>query len=90
MPTLEIEGFRLTVNSRDERGHNPHVHVIKAGSKVLVTLDAALTPYRAVGIKRKIIARARELVGENFGQLIEWWIRIQWLSGFRRASKYRR
>jgi carbonic anhydrase/acetyltransferase-like protein (isoleucine patch superfamily) len=74
MPTLEIEGFRLTINARDERGHGAHVHVIKAGSKVLITLDAALAPYRVVGMKRRNIARARELVGENFGQLMEWWI----------------
>jgi hypothetical protein len=50
------------------------MHVIKAGSKVLITLDAALTPYRVVGMKRRNIARARELVGENFGQLMEWWV----------------
>jgi hypothetical protein len=61
MPTLEIEGFRLTINSRDERGHGAHAHV-------------RLAPYRVVGMKRRNIARARELVGENFGQLMEWWI----------------
>lgn len=59
MPTLEVEGFRLTINSRDERGHGAHVHVIKAGSKVLITLDSALTPFRVIG---------------NFGRLMEWWI----------------
>ena len=76
MPTLEVDGFRLTVNSRDERGHKPHVHVIKAGSKVLVTLDASLTPYRVKGMSRRDVARARELVGEHFGQLMEWWVRF--------------
>jgi hypothetical protein len=53
MPTLEVEGFRLTINSRDERGHGAHVHAIKAGAKVLIALDAGLTPYRSVGMKRK-------------------------------------
>jgi hypothetical protein len=71
MPTLEIEGFRLTINSRDERGHSAHVHVIKAGAKVLITLDADLTPYRIVGMQRRNVARARELVGENFGELMD-------------------
>jgi len=74
VPTLEIDGYRLTINSRDERGHKPHVHVIKAGSKVLICLDSALRPYRAVGMTRKEIARARELVGQNFGKLMKWWI----------------
>jgi hypothetical protein len=74
VPTLEIEGFRLTINSRDERGHGPHVHAIKAGAKVLITLDAALTPYRAAAMKRRDIVRARELVAENFSRLMEWWI----------------
>lgn len=74
MPTLEVEGFRLTINSRNERGHRPHVHVIKAGTKVLVTLNAALMPYRVAGMKRQDIVRARELVGKNFGQLMDWWI----------------
>ncbi len=74
MPTLEVEGFRLTVNTRDERGHKPHVHIIKAGTKVLVTLDYSLTPYRLTGMKRRDVARARELVAEHFGQLMEWWV----------------
>ena len=67
MPTLEVEGFRLTVNSRDERGDKPHVHVIKAGAKVRVTLDPTLTPYRVTGMSRRDIARARELVAEHSG-----------------------
>jgi len=52
------------------------VHVIKAGAKVLITLDPDLTPYRVVGMKRRDIVRARELVGGNFGQLMEWWIKF--------------
>ena len=72
MPTLEVEGFRLTVNSRDERGHKPHVHVIKAGTKVLVTLDTSLTPYRLSGMSRRDVVRARELVAEHFDQLMNW------------------
>ena len=74
MPTLEVDGFRLTVNSRDEVGHKPHVHVIKARAKVLITLDSLLMPYRLTGMKRQDVARARELVAEHFAQLMEWWI----------------
>lgn len=29
VPGLEVEGFRIAVNTRDERGHKPHVHAIK-------------------------------------------------------------
>lgn len=76
MPTLEVEGFHLTVNSRDERGHKPHVHVIKGGTKVLITLDAGLTPYRLKGMSKRDVARARELVADRFGELMEWWIRF--------------
>lgn len=73
VPTLEVEGFRLTVNTRDERGHRPHVHVIKAGTKVLVTLDAELKPYRLTGMSRSDVSRARELVALHFDRLSEWW-----------------
>ena len=76
MPSIEVEGFRLTVNTRDERGHGPHVHVIKAGTKVCIALDASLSPYRLVGMKKRDIARARELVGEHFGQLMQWWVKF--------------
>jgi len=74
MPALEVEGFRLIVNSRDERGHRPHVHVVKAGTKVLVRLDASLTPYGLVRMSRRDVARARELVAEHFDRLTQWWI----------------
>jgi hypothetical protein len=73
VPTLEVAGFRLTINSRDERGHKPHVHVIKGGAKVVITLDSSLTPYRLKGMKKSDVARARQLVGEHFGQLMDWW-----------------
>jgi hypothetical protein len=73
MPTLEVDGFRLTVNSRDEVD-KPHVHVIKAGAKVLITLDALLTPYRLTRMKKQDVARARELIAEHFAHLMEWWI----------------
>lgn len=76
MPTLEVDGFRLTINSRDERGHKPHVHVIKAGTKVLITLDESLSPYGLSGMSRRDVTRARELVAEHFGKLVEWWVKF--------------
>ncbi len=76
VPTLEVEGFRLTVNSRDERGHKPHVHVIKGGTKVLIALDPSLTPYRLKDMSRRDVARARELVADHFVELMEWWMKF--------------
>ena len=73
MPKIAVEGFDLIVNTRDERGHKPHVHVIKAGGKVQVLLDASLIPYKPYGISRRDVTRARELVGEHFEQLMGWW-----------------
>lgn len=73
MPRIEVEGFRLSVYTRDERGHRPHVHVSKAGVKVQILLDASLAPYNAQGMKSRDIARARELVGAHFGKLMRWW-----------------
>ncbi len=40
-----MEGFRIVVNTRDERGHKPHVHVIKDREKCKIVLDASLEPY---------------------------------------------
>jgi len=45
VPARDIEGFRLIVNTRGERGHRPHVHVVRAGTKVQIVLDETLTPY---------------------------------------------
>lgn len=48
MPGIETEGFRLAVNTRDERGHKPHVHVIKAVTKCKIVLDTSLEAYDVV------------------------------------------
>jgi hypothetical protein len=50
------------------------VHVVKAGTKVLVRFDASLTPYGLVGMSRRDVARARELVAEHFDRLMRWWL----------------
>jgi hypothetical protein len=89
MPTLEVDGFRLTINSRDERGHKAHVHVIKAGAKVLITLDASLAPYNLKDMSRRDVIRARELVAEHFGKLIGVVGEVQWLRRSRSASPFR-
>jgi len=59
---LQIEGFRIVVNTRDERGHRPHVHVIKGAAKCKVILDSELTPYD-IRMSKRDVRRARELVG---------------------------
>ena len=73
MPKITVEGFDLIVNTRDERGHRPHVHVLKAGGKVQVFLDATLQPYKLNRMSKRDVARARELVGEFFDVLLGWW-----------------
>jgi len=75
MPGIEIDGFRLAVNTRDERGHRPHVHVIKAESKCKIVLDGYLEAYDIVKMKKSDIAKARKLVAENFGKLMELWLK---------------
>lgn len=75
VPGIEVEGFRLAINTRDERGHKPHVHVIKAGAKCKIVLDATLEPYDIVAMKKPDVARARELVAEHFGKLMDWWVK---------------
>jgi Domain of unknown function (DUF4160) len=72
MPGVEIDGFRIVVNTRDERGHRPHVHVIKARSKCKIFLNAALTPYDVLMSKRDV-KRARTLVAERFGYFLDLW-----------------
>jgi hypothetical protein len=72
VPRIEIEGFRLIVNTRDEKGHRPHVQVLKGGEKCKIFLDAVGTPYD-IRMSKRNVARARDLVAENFDQLTEWW-----------------
>jgi hypothetical protein len=72
VPRIDIEGFRLTVNTRDEKGHRPHVHVLKGGEKCKVLLDAIGTPYD-IRMSKPNVARARELIVEHFDQLLGWW-----------------
>jgi protein tyrosine phosphatase (PTP) superfamily phosphohydrolase (DUF442 family) len=73
MPSITGQGFRLIINTRDERGHEPHAHVVKGRAKVKIALEASLTPYDVRNMSRRDIARARELVGANFGVLMKWW-----------------
>jgi hypothetical protein len=72
MPGVEAEGFRIVVNTRDARGHKPHVHVIKGREKCKIILDASLEPYD-IRMSRPRVKRARELVAEHFGRLVELW-----------------
>ncbi len=72
VPGIEIEGFRIGVNTRDERGHKPHAHVIKDREKCKIILDDSLEPYD-ICMSRKSVGRARELVGNNFGKLLRLW-----------------
>lgn len=72
MPGIEVEGFRIVVNTRDERGHKAHVHVIKDREKCKIILDASLEPYD-IRMSRRSVKRARELVGDNFGKLVQLW-----------------
>lgn len=67
-----MEGFRIVVNTRDERGHKPHVHVIKDREKCKIILDAALEPYD-IRMSRQNVRRARELVGDHFAKLARLW-----------------
>jgi hypothetical protein len=72
MPGIEVEGYRIVVNTRDERGHKPHVHVIKAGEKCKIQLDEVATPYD-IRMSKRNVRRARELVAEHFGELVRLW-----------------
>jgi hypothetical protein len=74
MPGVEIDGFRIIVNTRDERGHRPHVHVIKARSKCKILLNAALTPYY-IRLYKRDVNRARTHVAARFGYLLDLWER---------------
>lgn len=72
MPGIEVEGFRIVVNTRDERGHKPHVHVIKdrENCKSSWTLHSNLMTFVCRG---KNVRRARELVGDHFAKLARLW-----------------
>ena len=72
LPGIEIEGFRIVINTRDERGHKAHVHVIKGREKCKIVLDAVLTPYD-IQMTRPNVRRARELVAERFAELLGLW-----------------
>lgn len=58
MQGIAVEGFRIVVNTRDERGHRPQVHVIQSGTKCKIMLDKTLTPYEIVGMSKSHVRRA--------------------------------
>lgn len=72
MPGIEIDGFRIIVNTRDERGHRPHVHVVKARSKCKILLNATLTPYD-IRMSKRDVNHARTLIAARFGCLLGLW-----------------
>jgi len=72
MPGLMVEGFQLMVYTRGERGHRPHVHVLKAEFSCTIRLDPDLTVYDPK-MRGRDIRRARELVAANFTRLLIWW-----------------
>ena len=73
MPGFELEGFRFAINTRAERGHFPHVHVIKDRTKCKIRLSTALEVYDVVKMRRADMTRARELVAKNYGRLMRLW-----------------
>ena len=73
MPGKEFDGFRIVVNTRDERGHKPHVHVIKGRTKCKIFLDRSLVPYDIIRMSQRDVRKARELVGEHFGYFADLW-----------------
>lgn len=73
MPSLEVDGFRLVIYTRDERGHKPHVHAIKAGTQCSIRLDDSLEAYDIAKMSRRDVERARKHVGANFGKLVKMW-----------------
>jgi hypothetical protein len=91
VPKIAVEGFDLIVNTRDERGHKPHVHILKAGGKLQVLLDASLMPYKTYRISRRDVTRARELVGEQaFRATYRMVGEVQWIRMFLEAFRFRR
>jgi hypothetical protein len=73
LPSKEFEGFRIVVNTRGERGHKPHVHVIRGRGRCKITLDVSLTPYDAVRMPARDVKRARELVREHITHFAGLW-----------------
>jgi hypothetical protein len=73
MPSFRVDGFKLIVNTRGEKGHRPHCHVEYAGAWVVVRLDVTFKTYDAVGMKAKDVKRARDLVVAHYGRLRQIW-----------------
>jgi hypothetical protein len=73
MPSFRADGFKLVINTRDEKGHRPHCHVVYGDARVVIRLDETLEAYDSRGMKPKDERRARELVAANFRRLREWW-----------------
>lgn len=67
-----MRGFLLVVNTRGERGHRPHVHVLRGREKCKIMLDELLTPYDS-RMSHRSMRIARQLVGEHFVVLWNLW-----------------
>jgi hypothetical protein len=75
VPGRLIDGFRLAVNIRGERGHMPHVHVTKSGTRCKIALSNTLTPYGNIGMSDRDIRKAQELIAAHFVYFINLWNR---------------
>lgn len=77
MTVYRAEGFRIVIYSNDQEPR--HVHVIKDGGEVKVSLDGDLgmpVPVLARGMSRRDVARALRIVMEQQASLIAEWERI--------------
>ncbi len=73
LPSFSVNGFRLTIYTRDEKGHRPHCHVRYGSAVVRIHLEAGLEAYGETRLTKKDIARARKIVAENYDRLLKMW-----------------
>lgn len=72
MPTiLRIDGFAVRIYPNDHQP--PHVHVIGANGEAVVSLDGSSALIRTVGLSRKEVSAACEIVATHIQELVKAW-----------------
>ena len=79
MPTvLEEDGFRVRIYLPPREHEPPHVHVVKAGTEVVIWLGDAGTPpelREVYGMSSRDVLRAYRIVEANQAMLLDEWRR---------------
>ena len=73
MPKVVIAGFEIRIYTRDERGHQPHVHVFGNSGQIVIVLFDPVAERGEHSMKESEARRALRVVAEHRDELLALW-----------------